>query len=151
MDEHEIFNYIQKCKHLKYRFRGVFAADNFPTNMAKNSFVIVNISSSQSPGLHWILLAKNSSNNLYFADPLGFSIENFPIVLQQVKNCSFNKLIDIMETRNGYTKNLQSVNSQLCGLFCIYIAHYFYNAINFIIPNVNNELELINFVKHMMS
>ena len=72
-------------------------------------------------------------------------------IFQQVKNCSFNKLIDIMETRSGYTKNLQSVNSQLCGLFCIYIAHYFYNAINFIIPNVNNELELINFVKHMMS
>ena len=41
MDEDEINNLVQACKLLKYKFRGVFAADNFHVNLFHNSFIIV--------------------------------------------------------------------------------------------------------------
>ena len=42
MDEDQIYIQVQKCKHLKFKFRGVFAADNYPLNLPVNSFIIVN-------------------------------------------------------------------------------------------------------------
>ena len=51
MDEDEINNVIQACKPLEYKFRGVFAINNFPVNLSHNSFIIVNISTSQYDAL----------------------------------------------------------------------------------------------------
>ena len=56
--------------------------------------------------------------------------------------------MDIMEHRRDIQSPLQSSDSQLCGLFCIYIVHYFYSEKLPFIPDVN-ELELLAFVKHM--
>ena len=42
MDEDQIYFQVKKCKHLKYKFRGVYAADNYPLNLPVNSFIIVN-------------------------------------------------------------------------------------------------------------
>ena len=44
MDEDQIYIQVQKCKHLKYKFRGVHAADNYPLSLPVNSFIIVNAS-----------------------------------------------------------------------------------------------------------
>ena len=30
MNEEQIYIHVQKCKHLKFKFRGVYAADNYP-------------------------------------------------------------------------------------------------------------------------
>ena len=54
MDEIQLQDLIQNCKHLKYKFFGVFAADNFPPHIPNNIFMIVNTSKSDSPGTHWI-------------------------------------------------------------------------------------------------
>ena len=62
MDEDEINNLVQACKLLKYKFRGVFAADNFPVNLSHNSFIIVNVSTSQSIGTHWTLFVGEREN-----------------------------------------------------------------------------------------
>ena len=70
MDEDEINNLVQACKLLKYKFRGVFAADNFPVNLSHNSFIIVNVSTSQSIGTHWTLFCRRNGKYI-FADPLG--------------------------------------------------------------------------------
>ena len=67
MDEDEINNLVQGFKHLKYKFHGVFAADNFPLQLSQNSFITVNVSTSQSIGTHWILICRR--NGFYiFAD-----------------------------------------------------------------------------------
>ena len=55
MDSFEILNFVQKCCHLKHKFLGVFAADNFP-GLKPESFIIVNASESSEPGTHWLLL-----------------------------------------------------------------------------------------------
>ena len=62
MDENEINNLVQACKLLKYKFRGVFAANNFPVNLSHNSFILVNVSTSQSIGTHWTLFCRRNGN-----------------------------------------------------------------------------------------
>ena len=73
MDEDDINDLIQKCRKLKYKFCGVFAANNFPQKLHKNSFLIVNASPSNNLGTHWLLLC-NRNNKIIFAAPLGQSI-----------------------------------------------------------------------------
>ena len=68
MDEDNLNSLIQRCSELKNKFRGVYAADNFPTNLTDNSFIIVNISTSASIGTHWILLCQKDKK-IIFADP----------------------------------------------------------------------------------
>ena len=66
MDEDNLNSLIQRCSELKYKL--VYAADNFPTNLTDNSFIIVNISTSASIGTHWILLCQKDQK-IIFADP----------------------------------------------------------------------------------
>ena len=54
----------------------------------------------------------------------------------------------IMEHRRDIKSPLQSSDSQLSALFCIYIVSYFYSEKFPLTPDVN-ELELLAFVKHM--
>ena len=75
MDEDQIFKMIQQRKHLKHKFNGVYATDNFPLKMSPNSFTIFNASPAASIGTHWVVLAKRyASPFIYFADPLALSI-----------------------------------------------------------------------------
>ena len=76
MDEDEINSLIQACKLLKYKFCGVFAADNFPLKLSQNRFIIVNVSSSDSIGTHWKLLCRKNGNYI-FADPLGQKLASY--------------------------------------------------------------------------
>ena len=62
MDEDQIYIHVQKCKHLKFNFRGVYAADNYPLNLPVNRFIIVNASRADSIGSHWMMLAKRYAN-----------------------------------------------------------------------------------------
>ena len=76
MDEEDINDLIQRCQKLKHKFRGVFAADNFPSKLTSNSFLIVKASQFQSPGTYWLLICK-MNNHLLFADPLGRSLSSY--------------------------------------------------------------------------
>ena len=103
MDEDNLNSLIQRCSELKYKFRGVYAADNFPTNLTYNSFIIVNISTSTLIGTHWTFLC-----------PLDTSL-------------NVNTVYELL--RNQPT---QKQNSILCGLFCIYIAHIIFSGQKFV-------------------
>ena len=76
IDELQLQNFILKCKHLENKFLGVIAADNFPSELPNNVFVIVNASKSDSSGTHWIVIC-NRKNNIYFADPLGIPLSQY--------------------------------------------------------------------------
>ena len=54
---------------VKYRFRGCFPCDYFPT-LDNDTFAIINTKPSNMQAEHWIIIA-NSRHNLYFADSLG--------------------------------------------------------------------------------
>ena len=123
MDEDETNSLIQACKLLKYKFSGVFAADNFPLKLSQNRFLIVNVSSSDSIGTHWTLLCRKNGTYI-FADPLGRKLTSY--------KCLYNRLASAaLDIQNVYellrNQPIQTQNSILCGLFCIYVAHYIYN------------------------
>ena len=150
MDEDQIYYQVKKCKHLKFKFRGVYAADNYPLNLQTNTFIIVNASRSNSIGTHWVVLAKRYAYPIiYFADPLALPLTTYKDIFNRLQQCKdLEIMMDIMEHRRDIRSPLQSSDSQLCGLFCIYIVHYFYSEKFPFIPDVN-ELELLAFVKHM--
>ena len=150
MDEDQIYIHVQKCKHLKFKFRCVYAADNYPLNLPVNSFIIVNASRADSIGSHWVMLAKRYAHPvLYFADPLRLPLTASKDIFSRLKQCNdLHMTMDIMEHRRNIQSPLQSADSQLCGLFCIYIAHYFYSSKFPFVPDVN-ELQRLAIVKHM--
>ena len=93
-DKIQLQDLIRNCNHLKYKFLGVFAADNFPPHIPNNIFMIVNTSNSDSLGTHWIVIY-NSRNVLYYADPLGFPLWQY-INLYKRLNEIFHKVTELM-------------------------------------------------------
>ena len=79
IDELQLGTLINKCKHLKYKFAGVYAADNFPLSLKNDNFIIVNSDKATQMGTHWLLLC-NRNNKFLFADPLGLALNNYPYV-----------------------------------------------------------------------
>ena len=140
MDEDEINSLIQACKLLKYKFCGVIAADNFPLKLSQNRFIIVNVSSSDSIGP--LLCRKNG--NYIFTDPLGQKLTSY--------KCLYNRLASAaLDIQNVYellrNQPIQTQNSILCGLFCIYVAHYIYKNTEKV---KMSDVDLIRFALHMM-
>ena len=70
----------------------------------------------------------------------GFPNETYKNVYKRIK---YYACVNVM------THQLQSINSELCGLYCIYIAHFIFNNKYNHIPIVN-DLEVFKFVKHML-
>ena len=100
MDEDQ----IQQCKHLKHKFNGVYAAENFPLKMSPNSFTIVNASPAASIGTHWLVLAKRyASPFIYFgftnlADPLALAIYSYKLICDHLKGISADTIyVDLMD------------------------------------------------------
>ena len=143
MDEDEINHLVQACKLSKYKFRGVFAADNFPVNLSHNSFIIVNVSTSQSIGTHWTLFCRRNGKYI-FADSLGQNLASYKNLHNRLASSADNIQTVFELLRN---QPIQKPNSILCGLFCIYIVHYLFDEKEFV---KMSDVDLIRFALHMM-
>ena len=142
MDEDDINDLIQGCKTLKYKFNGVFAANNFPEKMNRNIFLIVKAATAENIGTHWLLLCRKKQSIL-FADPLGQPLSSYKHLYQRILFVGSNHHIyQLLENQP-----IQIANSKLCGFFCIYIAHFVFNAQKLVNINVN---ELIRFAFHLI-
>ena len=142
MNEDEVNDLIQRCKLLKHKFLGVFAANNFPKILQPNSFIIVNASTSDNAGTHWLLLCVKNKN-LIFADPLGQPIVFYKNLYRRLVSTQGDvQLCQVLENQP-----IQSRDSKLCGLFCIYIAHLIF-SFQPIVECSDNDL--IRFALHMM-
>ena len=144
MDEDDINGLIQRCALLKHKFLVVFAANSFPQKLKPNSLLIVNAATADFFGTHWLLLCqKEEEDQLFFADPLGQSISSYKDVYQKIISLEENaKIYQFLKDQP-----IQSKNSKLWGLFCIYIAHYILNSQK--IVKLRNA-QLIRFAFHMM-
>ena len=122
MDEDQIQLQVKKCKHLKFKFRGVYAADNFPLNLQTNTFIIVNASRSNSIGTHWVVLAKRYAYPIiYFMDPLALPLTTYKDIFNRLQQCKdLEIMMDIMEHRRDIQSPLQSSDSQLWFILHIY-------------------------------
>ena len=141
IDEQELFSFINKCKHLKYKFQGVYAADNFPSSLKENTFVIINSDKSNQLGTHWLLLC-NRCNKYLFGDPLGLPLTYYPHICKRLFYAD-TVVTEIIKDP------LQKFDSTLCGFYCIYIAHYVFSAYFPSIPYIS-EQELLRFTNHFM-
>ena len=120
MVEIQLQDLIQNCKHLKYKFFGVFAANNFQPHIPNNIFMIVNTSKSDYPGTHWIVIC-NRRNVLYFADSLLLPLWQYTNLNKRL-NENFHQVTELMTNFL-----MQDSNSTMCGSFCIYIAHLIFD------------------------
>ena len=143
MDEDEFNNFVQGCKLLKYKSHGVFAADNFLLQLSQNSFIIVYVSTSQSIGTHWIFICLKNGDCI-FADPLGQNLTSYKHLHNRLVSSAGNIQTVYELLRN---QPIQKPNSILCGLFCIYIAHYLFDEKEFV---KMSDVDLIRFSLQMM-
>ena len=135
-----LWELINKCPHLKFKFAGVYAADNFPIKLDKNTFVVVNSDNSDQEGTHWVVYCR-TGENYAFGDPLGLFLHNYKNIYERLVFADLNviQLIDYP---------LQPPTSNLCGLYCIYIAHHVFGENFPTIPTIT-ETGLIRFLNHM--
>ena len=104
--------------------------------------MIVNASNSDQPGTHWLLFAQ-AGGQIFFADPLGRSLHNYPHVYKNMRRSIHEEHQILMN------KPIQSANSVLCGLYCIYVAHVIISSELPIGFKVNDH-DMMRFAKHMM-
>ena len=129
-----------KCKHLKFKFSGVYAADNFPLALDRNTFVIVNSDKAEAPGTHWLLYCNREV--FAFGDPLGLPLSHYEEIYKRLQFTKFT-VTELVKHQ------LQKPTSNLCGLYCLYIAHYVFSSHFPMIPTIS-EVELLRFVKHTL-
>lgn len=92
---------------------------------------IVNTDNSNQPGKHWILL--------YFKDNTGFYYNSYGSSIPiQEEIVDFMNINSYKWTRNN--NRIQSVNSYMCGVFCIFV-------LDLLVKNVNLP-KIINSVFH---
>ena len=86
--------------------------------------------------------ATETTSTYSLADPLCLPLNNYPHVRDRLSFADLG-MTEIIQAP------LQILNSNLCGLYCIYIAHYVFDADFPIIPYIS-EQELLRFVKHFI-
>ena len=141
IDEAYLRYCIRKCKHLKYKFVGVYAADNFPVTFEPDTFMIVNSDKSKDEGSHWVVVARRG-NDYVFGAPLGLPIYRYKNISDRLAYADFG-LTEIIDTP------IQTLASTLCGFYCIYIAHYLFSSYYPVIPFIHEE-QLLRFVHHLL-
>ena len=87
---------------------GSFLSDFVP-NLPNDTFAITKTQPSNTPGEHWIMIAK-FHHELYFADSFALSINNYPFLKQNYSQRVRTRLQD---------------HPSLCGFYTIYAAVHF--------------------------
>ena len=133
-----------------FKFNGVHVADNYHLKRTRNSIAIVNASPFTSSGSQWIVLAKRYANPItFFADSLALRLSPYKHISDRLRHStSDKKIVNLIEDRRNSSKPLQSANSQICGLNCIFIAHYVPDDNFSFLPDIK-EIQFLSFNKHM--
>jgi len=146
------YNIIDICKKLKINLNGVYSKDDYENINLENGFYIINLQdSTDGNGTHWTVLSKYNYDNLYF-DSYGFPA---PEIIENILN----------DTYLWNDIQLQHLDSNACGWFCIVYAYYmqygkekeikikYKNFIDLFDKNklMNNDKILYEFIKHIIS
>ena len=101
MDNTSLKHFVNRIPLLKYRYIGSFPSDLVP-NLPNDTFAIIITQPSNTPGEHWIMFA-NFHHELYFADSLGLSINNYPFLKQNYSQMVRTRLQDHPSVCGFYT------------------------------------------------
>ena len=101
MDNTSLNQIVNRILLLKYRYVGSFPSDVVP-NLPNDTFVIINTQPSKTPGEPWRMMAK-FHHELYFADSLGLSINNYPFPKRNYSQIVRTRLQDHLSVCGFYT------------------------------------------------
>ena len=126
VDNLQLTDMINKDPLLKFKFRGCFPRDTFP-NLLQKEFVIVNTDPSDQPGEHWLLIASRGDTILLY-DSFGRDFRQFfHSIYSKVEKWTKSTKQIIHQYKPSSTL-LQPIESQFCGIYCVFIAHFFYGT-----------------------
>lgn len=98
-------------------FDGIYARDTLVDIEAPPNLIICNTDASDSPGQHWILFHFKKRGHLVFYDSLGHNFDHY--------GDEFVTFVARWATTFEHvTERTQPVNSNLCGIYCLYFAYY---------------------------
>ena len=123
---------VNRIPLLKSRYMGSFPSDFVP-KLPNDTFAIMNTQPSNTTGEHWIMIAK-FHHQLYFADSLGLSINNYPFLKQNYNQMVWTRL-----------QNHPSV----CGFYTIYAAFHLFKFQQEEITCVH-DLNVLFFISNFM-
>jgi len=121
----ELESIVLKDPAMRNKYAGCFNTDNMPSELRRDNFIIVNVSSDVTIIGHWCCFLMTRDAQLIFIDSLGNSadyygggISKFYTSYNGIKRC----VIDY---------RLQSEHSLLCGGYVIYFLYWFYRHCKF--------------------
>ena len=132
MDNASLKQIVNRIPLLKYRYIGSLPPDFVP-NLPNDTFAIINTQPSNTPGEHWIMIAK-FHHELYFADSLGQSINNYPFLKQNYSQ--------MVRTR------LQN-HSSVCGFYTFYAAFHLFKFQQEEVTGVH-DVNVLSFISNFM-
>ena len=100
MDNTSLKQIVHRIPLLKCRYMGSFLSDFVP-NLPNDTFAIINTQPSNTPGEHWMIARLHYE--LYFADSLGLSINNYPFLKQNYNQMVRTRLQDHASVCSFYT------------------------------------------------
>ena len=103
-------------KYTRGVFQGVYPSDKLLTRVSSfPALFIANVDTSDKPGLHWIAFYFTKDREGEFFDSYGLTPSNYTGTFTPFLNNNSNSW-----TSNSVT--LQSINSKVCGHYCLYYA-----------------------------
>ena len=107
---------LTKDKYTRAIFQGVYPSDKLPTRVSSfPALFIANVDTSEKPGSHWVAFYFTKERKGEFFDSYGLPPSNYTGTFSSFLN----------NNSNGWSFNsvtLQSINSKVCGHYCLYYA-----------------------------
>ena len=109
-----LWNLMKICSFDPKTFKGVFSCDNFyqkfkATHPTPGDQYIINLSSSNHSGSHWVAILINSHQEADYFDSYGLDCyDDF------IRKGLAEQSIDF----SSFNKTIQDPSSQFCGLYC---------------------------------
>jgi len=115
MNSLELARIISGDKLLNQTFLGVFAADQLTFNPSKRpSCLIANTDPANLPGQHWVAIYFDAHDNVEYFDSYG-----------RHPSSAFASFMKKNAKRmHVYEKRLQSNDTFVCGMYCVYFLYY---------------------------
>lgn len=107
--------------HVAAQTVGVFPADKIPEQWKRPCALVVNTDESTKPGAHWVAMYVDTEGRGYYFDSYGLP----PAVPQHIDRLRRNSV-----SYEWSIPQLQSIDSSVCGQFCIAFLFYMSHGYN---------------------
>ena len=116
MDTIQLTVILRKDRYTRGVFQGVYPSDKLPTSVSSYpALFIANVDTSDKPGTHWVAFYFIKEREGEFFDSYGLPPSNYTGTFSSFLN---NNSSDWKFN----SKTLQSIDSKVCGHYCLYFA-----------------------------